>query len=106
MTAPLLLFAAALASPAVGYLGYAAAFCTTAAFVPQLVRVLRTHSAHDISLPTFLLFSLGVLLWLVYGLSTGSKPIIAANAITLLLSLSILILKLRYDRKATKEIKP
>jgi len=87
-------------------LGYAAAFCTTAAFVPQLTRVLRTRSARDISLPTFLLFSIGVFLWLLYGLYTGSKPVIASNAVTLVLSLSILVLKLRYDRIAIKEIEP
>jgi MtN3 and saliva related transmembrane protein len=106
MTALLLLAAADFTSVAVQNLGYAAAFCTTAAFVPQLMRVLRTRSARDISLPTFLLFSIGVFLWLLYGLYTGSKPVIASNAVTLVLSLSILILKLRYDRNALKEIQP
>lgn len=85
-------------------LGFAAAFCTTAAFVPQLVRVLRLRSARDISLPTFLMFSIGVFLWLLYGLYTGSKPVIASNAVTLVLSVSILILKLRYDRHAIEEL--
>ncbi len=50
-------------------------------------------SARDISLPTFLLFSLGVFLWLLYGLYTGSRPVIASNAVTLVLSLSILYLQ-------------
>lgn len=85
---------------AVEDLGYAAAFCTTAAFVPQLVRVLRLRSAREISLPTFLLFSIGVLLWLIYGLYIQSKPVIVSNGFTLVLSVSILILKLRYDRAA------
>jgi MtN3 and saliva related transmembrane protein len=105
MTSPLLL-AANFTSVAVEYLGYAAAFCTTAAFVPQLTRIIRTRSAHDISLPTFLLFSIGVFLWLLYGLSIQSKPVIASNVVTLLLSLSILTLKLRYDRNAIQEIQP
>ena len=87
-------------------LGFVAAFCTTAAFVPQLVRVLRLRSARDISLPTFLMFSVGVFLWLVYGLSIGSKPMIASNGITLVLSVSILVLKLRYDRRVLEELKP
>jgi MtN3 and saliva related transmembrane protein len=87
-------------------LGFAAAFCTTAAFVPQLIRVLRYRSARDISLPTFLLFSVGVFLWLLYGIYTGSKPVIASNIVTLVLSLSILFLKLRYDRNAVEEMKP
>ncbi len=84
---------------AVELIGFAAACCTTVAFVPQLVRVIRLRSAHDISLPTFLLFSIGVLLWLIYGLRIGSMPVILSNSFTLVLSVSILILKLRYDRR-------
>ena len=83
----------------------AAAFCTTTAFIPQLMRVLKHKSARDISLPTFLLFSVGVFLWLLYGLYAGSKPVIASNGLTLILSVAILILKLRYDRRATEELK-
>ena len=94
------------ASPTIEDIGFVAACCTTAAFIPQLVRVLRLRSARDISLPTFLLFSIGVFLWLLYGLYTGSKPVIASNSVTLVLSLSILILKLRFDRNAISEIKP
>jgi len=87
-------------------IGFVAAFCTTAAFVPQLLRVLKLRSARDISLGTFLLFSVGVTLWLLYGLSIGSKPVIASNGVTLGLSLSILYLKLRYDRAGlSKEMK-
>jgi MtN3 and saliva related transmembrane protein len=86
--------------------GFAAAFCTTTAFVPQLIRVLRLRSARDISLPTFLLFSIGVFLWLLYGLYTGSKPVIVSNSVTLILSVSILVLKLRYDRHAVEELEP
>jgi MtN3 and saliva related transmembrane protein len=84
-------------------IGFVAAFCTTAAFVPQLARVLHLKSARDISLPTFLLFSVGVFLWLVYGIDTGSRPVIASNAVTLILSLSILYFKLKYDRNSAKE---
>jgi len=91
-------------TPTVDALGFVAAFCTTAAFVPQLVRVVRLRSARDISLPTFLLFSVGVFLWLLYGLYIGSKPVIASNSVTLVLSVSILILKLRYDRTALREL--
>ena len=87
-------------------LGFFAAFCTTIAFVPQLVRVIRRRSAKDVSLPTFLLFSIGVFVWLIYGIDIGSRPVIASNGVTLVLSLGILILKLRYDREAAEELKP
>lgn len=92
--------------PTIEMLGFVAAFCTTAAFVPQLVRVLRLRSARDVSLPTFVMFSVGVFLWLLYGFYIGSKPVIASNGVTLLLSVSILILKLRYERDAKEEMEP
>ena len=87
-------------------LGFVAAFCTTAAFVPQLVRVLRLRSARDVSLPTFVMFSVGVFLWLLYGFYIGSKPVIASNSVTLVLSVSILVLKVRYDRRTREELGP
>jgi MtN3 and saliva related transmembrane protein len=79
-------------------IGSTAAVCTTISFVPQLVRVIQRRSARDISLMMFLLFSFGVACWLIYGLGIRSRPIVAANAITLGLSLAILMLKLIYDR--------
>jgi MtN3 and saliva related transmembrane protein len=80
--------------------GYVAAVCTTGAFVPQVVRVWRLQSAQDISLTTFLVFSLGTAVWMVYGLLIDSLPVILANSVTLALALTIVALKLNYDRKA------
>jgi MtN3 and saliva related transmembrane protein len=79
------------------WIGNAAALCTTASFLPQLLRVWRRKSAEDISLSMFLLFSFGVACWLIYGLGIGSAPIVVANIITLTLALAILALKLRFD---------
>lgn len=83
---------------AISFIGSVAAFCTTISFVPQLLRVWRLKSARDISLTMFLVFSLGVFLWLLYGIFIHSGPVILANGATLALSLAILALKLRYDR--------
>ncbi len=82
------------------WIGATAAFCTTLSFVPQLLRVWQRKSARDISLTMFLLFSLGLACWLVYGVGIGSGPVVVANAATLALALAILALKIRYDRKA------
>jgi MtN3 and saliva related transmembrane protein len=79
----------------VTWLGYAAATCTTVAFVPQVVRILRTRSARDISLSTFTIMTLGVLLWLIYGLIIHDRPLVVANGTTFVLSLAILVMKLR-----------
>lgn len=76
-----------------------AGFCTTASLLPQLVRVWRRKSAQDISSGMFLMFSFGVLCWLIYGIGVRSISMIAANAVTLALALAILALKLHYDRK-------
>ncbi len=83
-------------------IGYAAATMTTVAFVPQLLRVIRLRSAHDISLGMFLIFSAGTFAWLVYGLLMHSGPMTLANAVTFGLSVSILVLKLRFDRPAAQ----
>lgn len=87
----------------INLIGYAAATGTTISFLPQLIRVIRLRSARDISLGMFLIFSAGTVLWLTYGLLSRSWPVAVANAVTLVLSLSILILKLRFDRSDTKE---
>ena len=76
--------------------GYAAAFCTTVAFVPQVLRVWRTRSTEDISLKMFLVLVAGLCLWVVYGLARGEAPIVAANGLTLVLAGTILFFKLRH----------
>lgn len=77
-------------------LGSLAGALTTIAFIPQVIKTWKTRSTHDISLIMFSLFSLGVLLWLLYGISLGAMPIIIANSITLALAMSILVMKLRF----------
>ena len=84
-----------------GWTGYAAAFCTTAAFVPQVLRVWRTRSTGDISLRMFLVLVTGLCLWLVYGFWRGELPIVVANGATLLLAGTILFFKLRHRDRAT-----
>ena len=77
-------------------IGLIAATCTTAAFLPQAIRVIKTKHTKDISLAMYVVFSIGVFLWLVYGLSIRDIPIIAANLITFIFSFIILVLKIRY----------
>lgn len=78
------------------WFGYIAATLTTLAFAPQVLLTLKTRDVKGISLPMYAVFSLGVLLWLVYGVLIRSWPVIGANAVTLLLTLIILTLKIRY----------
>jgi MtN3 and saliva related transmembrane protein len=76
-------------------IGFAAAALTTVSFVPQVAHTLRTRDTRAISLWMYALFSAGVALWGLYGLLIGSWPVIAANAITLVLASIVLWHKLR-----------
>ena len=78
------------------YIGFFAAFCTTVAFLPQAIKVYKSKSTKDISLYMFLIFTVGVLSWLIYGIVIYDLPIILANAVTLILSFFILIYKLKF----------
>ncbi len=89
----------------VDLIGYSAATMTTVSFLPQLIRVVKLRSAREISLTMFLVFSAGTFCWLVYGVLSHSAPVWIANAVTFALSVSILVLKLRFDRDAVREVK-
>ncbi len=78
------------------WIGYAAAICTTSAYFPQVVRVVRTRSTRDISLWMCLVLVTGVALWFAFGLMKGEWPIILANGITLASSGIILLYKLSH----------
>ena len=76
-------------------LGYLAAFLTTAAFLPQTYQTIKTRDTKAISLAMYVLFTLGIALWLAYGLLIESWPLIFANAITFVMALTILIMKIK-----------
>jgi len=80
-------------------LGLLAATLTTLAFLPQVIKTWRKKSAEDLSLGTFSLFCAGVSCWLAYGLLIGDLPIILANAVTLVLAGTVLVLALVYRRR-------
>jgi MtN3 and saliva related transmembrane protein len=86
----------ALESYWISTIGSVAGISTTCAFLPQVIRTWKTRSTHDISLGMFLLTVFGLILWLIYGLERNDWPLIATDAASLLLSATILGLKLRY----------
>ena len=85
-----------MAISSVSLVGWAAGFCTTVAYLPQVIRTWRTRSTADISLGMFSVMMLGVVFWLAYGIALGDWPIISANSVTLILTGTILFLKLRH----------
>ena len=78
------------------YIGFFAAFLTTISFVPQALKTIRTKSTDGISLGMYLLFNLGIACWLAYGLLTNDVPLILANSITIMLTATILVMKIKH----------
>jgi MtN3 and saliva related transmembrane protein len=80
-------------------IGYGAAILTTAAFVPQALKSWSSRDLSGVSLSMYSLFTLGVALWLLYGILLKSWPIILANLITLILASVVLKLKISHMRR-------
>ena len=78
------------------WIGYMAATLTTLSFVPQALKTIRSRDTRGISLGMYVVFTIGIVAWFVYGLALGSWPMILANAVTFLLAATILALKLRH----------
>ncbi|MCL4116129.1 UNVERIFIED_CONTAM: hypothetical protein GTU68_047810 [Idotea baltica] len=81
---------------AIEILGLVAAVVTTSCFIPQVYKITKEKSTKDISLLMYLIMALGLSLWLIYGISIKSLPVMLANGVTLILVSWIIILKLKY----------
>ncbi|HZV91896.1 MAG TPA: SemiSWEET transporter [Caldimonas sp.] len=81
------------------WIGYAAAMLTTSSFFPQAWLIWRSRDVSGISLGMYTAFTVGVGLWLAYGIRMGDWPIIVANAVTLAQAVAILTMKIVLDRR-------
>ncbi|MFD0761922.1 SemiSWEET family sugar transporter [Lutibacter aestuarii] len=77
--------------------GLVAAFLTTSAFVPQVYKAWKTKSTESLSLPMYLIFFIGIMLWLIYGFHLNSLAMIVSNIITGILALLLIILKIKHQ---------
>ncbi len=78
-------------------IGYIAVLCSFSAFIPQVMRTYKTKSAADLSLGTFIIYNFGIISWLIYGLLINSFPLILSGLLTLISTLTILYMKIKYD---------
>jgi len=77
-------------------LGVVAGILTTISFLPQVIKAWKTKQTKDISMSMYSIFVIGVALWLIYGFAINDLPVILANAVTLVLAGSVLIMKIKY----------
>ena len=75
--------------------GFAAAFCTTVSYIPQVKKCWQTGSTGDLSLKMLLILATGIGLWVVYGILRGDTVIIVANSVSLALLGNLLVFKVR-----------
>ncbi|MGA3126546.1 MAG: SemiSWEET transporter [Candidatus Korobacteraceae bacterium] len=87
------------------WVGYAAGTLTTLAFLPQVRQVWKTKSAEDLHIGTLVSFTVGITLWLIYGIAVKQMPVIVANAVTLGLQIAIIFLKMKYAGGAGKVLR-
>ena len=80
------------------FFGFAAAFLSTIAFLPQVIKTWRIRKAGDVSYALLVTFSSGCFCWVIYGLKTHSKPVLIANLLTLSLNLTILLMKFAFEK--------
>jgi MtN3 and saliva related transmembrane protein len=81
-------------------LGLVATFFTTSSFIPQVVTTWKTRDVKGISLPTYAIITIGLALWLVYGLLKGDLPLIVANSVMVLLTAAITTMKIIFSKQS------
>ena len=85
---------------ALDLLGLVATCFTMSSFVPQVWRTWKTRDVSGISLPTYVIITIGLALWLVYGWLRGDMPLMVANAVMVVLTGAITVMKLRFEQRA------
>jgi MtN3 and saliva related transmembrane protein len=80
-------------------LGLVATCFTTSSFVPQVITTYKTRDVSGISLPTYVIITLGLALWLLYGILKHDLPLIVANSMMVVLTFSIALMKIRFEKK-------
>jgi MtN3 and saliva related transmembrane protein len=80
----------------VDILGYSAGAITSMTFLPQVIKTWKERSARDISLMMFLIAAVNEIMWIIYGILKNDWVIILTNAVVLVLSITMIFLKLRF----------
>ena len=80
-------------------IGLAAGVCTASSLIPQVVKTIKEKKAEDVSLWMLIVLGTGIILWIIYGIKKGDLPIIATNAFSLLVNITMVILGIKYKEK-------
>lgn len=81
------------------YIGISAGFFTALAMLPQLIKIIKTKEAQEISVKTYIILLSGLILWVIYGIVQKDFPVIITNAFSCIVNLLIVIFSLKYRGK-------
>jgi len=81
------------------WIGWIAGTCTTISLLPQLIHIIKHRSAHAVSWMMFLIFTVGIVMWLIYGVLRHDNVLVIFNAITLVFSIAVMYAKWHYDHR-------
>lgn len=85
----------------IDFIGWFAAILTTSSFLPQAIKTVKTKDTKGISLLMYLIFNIGVVFWALFGFLIGNFIVVIANLFTLILSFTILIIKIKNIRNGS-----
>lgn len=75
--------------------GTLAAILTTSAMFPQAIKIIRSRDVRSISLLMYIANTLGIVLWLTYGILLENIILIVTNIVAFIPATTILFLKIR-----------
>jgi MtN3 and saliva related transmembrane protein len=79
-------------------IGLAAGICTACSLLPQVFKTLKEKKADDVSLSMLFVLQAGLILWILYGIKRSDMPIIATNSFSLLVNITMVVLRIRYKK--------
>jgi MtN3 and saliva related transmembrane protein len=80
-------------------IGLAAGICTASSLIPQVIKTLSEKKAEDVSLAMLFVLQAGLVLWIVYGIKRNDLPILATNSFSLLVNVTMVILRIKYRKQ-------
>lgn len=79
-------------------IGLAAGICTASSLLPQVIKTFKEKRAEEVSLLMLFVLMAGLLLWIIYGIKRNDIPIMVTNSFSLLVNITMIILRIRYKR--------
>ena len=86
------------------FVGYIAGICTAVCFLPQTIKTIRTKNVKGLSSLSYLIYNIGILSWIIYGIHLGSVQMVIFNIISIVFAGTILYMIVFYRGKRRRKM--